>query len=57
MDRPAEALQPHPEPEETEDRNAPVRRCLRYLINRPGQFVYPEARKRGLPVGSGERFR
>jgi hypothetical protein len=49
-----EALQPHSEPETTEDRNAPVRRRLRYLRNRPGQFDYPEAQARGLPVGSGE---
>ena len=49
-----ESLRPHLESEETEDRNAPVRRGLRYLINRPGQFNYPEARARSLPVGSGE---
>lgn len=47
-------LKPHLEQEKTEDQNAPVRRCLRYLINRPGQFDYSEAHKRGLPVGSGE---
>ena len=49
-----ESLRPHLESEETEDRNAPVRRCLRYLSSRPGQFGYPEAQARGLPVGSGE---
>ena len=49
-----EALRPHLESEEAEDRNAPVRRCLRYLCNRTGQFDYPEAQARGLPVGSGE---
>jgi hypothetical protein len=49
-----EALKPHLEPDSTEDKNAPVRRCLRYLSNRPSQFDYPEAQKRGLPVGSGE---
>lgn len=49
-----EALRPHPEPDTTEDRNAPVRRCPRYLLNRPGQFDYPGAQARGLPVGSGE---
>ncbi|MCI5158476.1 MAG: ISKra4 family transposase [Candidatus Electrothrix sp. AUS1_2] len=49
-----EALRPHLEPETTEDRNAPVRRLLRYLHNRPGQFDYPGARARGFPVGSGE---
>ena len=50
----AEALKPHLEPEETEDQNAPVRCCPRYLTNRPGQFDYPGARDQGLPVGSGE---
>jgi hypothetical protein len=49
-----EALKPHLEPEKTEDKHAPVRRCLRYLSNRPGQLDYPEAQKRGLPIGSGE---
>ena len=49
-----EALKPHPEPEATEDHNAPVRCCLRYLTNRPGQFDYPGAQYRGLPIGSGE---
>lgn len=47
-------LKPHVEPEHTENRNAPVRRCLRYLNNRPGQFDYPAAQEPGLPVGSGE---
>ena len=49
-----EALQPYIEADETEDKKAPVRCCLRYLRNRPGQFDYPGARSRGLPVGSGE---
>ncbi len=49
-----EALTPHPEPKKTKDKNAPVRRCLRYLSNRPSRFDYPEAQKRGLPIGSGE---
>ncbi|MCI5158638.1 MAG: hypothetical protein D3906_09420 [Candidatus Electrothrix sp. AUS1_2] len=49
-----ESPRDHLEPEEKEDRNAPVRRCLRYFINRPGQFDYSEARKRGPPAGSGE---
>ena len=35
-----ESLKPHLEPEETEDQHAPVRSCLRYLDNRPGQFDY-----------------
>ena len=50
----AEALKPHLEPEETEDQNAPVRCCLRYLTNRPGQFDYPTALDLELPIGSGE---
>lgn len=49
-----EVLKPYLEPEETEDQNAPVRCCLRYLINRPGQFDYPGAQARGLSIGSGE---
>ncbi|MCI5208407.1 MAG: ISKra4 family transposase, partial [Candidatus Electrothrix sp. ATG2] len=49
-----EALKPHLEPEKIEDQNAPVRCCLRYLSNRPGQFDYPEAQQLGLPVGAGE---
>ena len=53
-ERVIEALRPHLEPEEAEDQNAPVRRRPRYLCNRPGQFNYPDAQVRGLPVGSGE---
>jgi len=49
-----EALKPHLEPDSTEDKHAPVRRCLRYLSNRPSQFDYPAAQKQGLPIGSGE---
>ncbi|WYD81752.1 MAG: ISKra4 family transposase [Candidatus Electrothrix gigas] len=49
-----ESLKPHLEPEETEDQHAPVRSCLRYLHNRPGQFDYLGAQVRGLPIGSGE---
>ena len=49
-----ETLRPRLESEETEDRNAPVRRCLRYLSSRPGQFDYSEARKRGTSIGSDE---
>lgn len=36
------------------DNKAPVRRCIRYITNRPGQFHYKEAEEKGLPVGSGE---
>lgn len=49
-----EALKPYPEPDRTENKNAPVRRCLRYLSNRLSRSDYPEARKPGLPAGSGE---
>jgi hypothetical protein len=49
-----EALKPRLEPEETEDQKAPVRRCPRCLSNRPGQFDYPGAQDRSLPLGSGE---
>jgi len=36
------------------DANGPVRKCLRYLENRPGQFKYKEALAEELPIGSGE---
>lgn len=32
----------------------PVRKCLRYMENRPGQFKYKEALAADLPIGSGE---
>ena len=48
------ALLPHIEPPEVADAHAPVRACHRYLRNRPGQFDYPGARAKGLPIGSGE---
>lgn len=47
-------LKPHIEPDSVPDEKAPVRRCHRYIINRPGQFDYKEASENGLPVGSGE---
>ena len=31
-----------------------VRKCLRYIENRPGQFKYKEALTEELPIGSGE---
>ena len=31
-----------------------VRKCLRYIENRPGQFKYKEAIAAKLPIGSGE---
>ena len=36
------------------DKDAPVRRCYRYMINRPKQFFYKEAIEKKLPIGSGE---
>ena len=39
---------------EVEDENVPVRKCLRYIENRQGQFDYPNAIKNDLPIGSGQ---
>ena len=47
-------LQTHMEPPTTQDSDAPVRQCHRYLNNRTGQLDYQGAIKRGLPIGSGE---
>ena len=47
-------LRGHIEPEEIKDENAPVRKCIRYMENRPGQFKYKEAIAEELPIGSGE---
>lgn len=47
-------LAPHIEPEITPNDEAPVRRCQRYIVNRPGQFNYPAAIAANLPIGSGE---
>ena len=48
------ALTPYLEPGALADAAAPVRGCVRYLTNRPGQFDYPQAIAAGLPIGSGE---
>ena len=48
------AMNPHIEPQEVEDVNAPVRVCDRYIRNRPEQFNYQAALLAGLPVGSGK---
>ena len=40
------ALSPHQEPAATPEANAPVRRCYRYITNRPGQFDYPALARR-----------
>lgn len=37
-----------------EDANDPVKKCLRYMENRRGQFRYKEALAEELPIGSGE---
>lgn len=47
-------LQPHLEPLDEKDTEAPVRRCYRYLDNRRDQLDYPSAIAKGLPIGSGE---
>jgi len=47
----------HTEPASVSDENAPVRRCIRYITNRAGQFGYKEAEENGLPIGSGETER
>lgn len=48
-----EALEPHLEPEGTEDEEAPVRNGYRYLSNRRNCLDYPGALALGLPIGSG----
>lgn len=40
--------------EQKEKADDPVKRCLRYIENRPGQFKYKEALAAELPIGSGE---
>ncbi len=36
-------LLPYIEPPDIKDEQAPVRKCFRYIKNRPGQFNYPQA--------------
>ena len=48
------ALKPHIEPDSVPDKDAPVRKCYRYITNRPGQFDYKGALDADLPIGSGE---
>ena len=48
------ALKPHIEPDSVPDKDAPVRKCYRYIKNRPGQFDYKGALETDLPIGSGE---
>lgn len=47
-------LKPHQEPAGGADQDAPVRVCLRYLINHRAFLDYATARAAGLPIGSGE---
>ncbi len=47
-------LREHVEPDEVADEKAPVRKCIRYIENRPGQFDYPNAIRNDLPIGSGQ---
>jgi len=47
-------LTAHAEPDTVANDEASVRRCQRYIANRPGQFNYPAAIAANLPIGSGE---
>lgn len=47
-------MRAYTEPSSVPDNKAPVRRCIRYITNRPDQFRYKESEEKGLPVGSGE---
>jgi len=49
-----ENLTPHLEGDDSQDRDAPVRACHRYLSNRTDQLDYKGAIEKGLPIGSGE---
>ncbi len=31
-----------------------LQKCIQYITNRPGQFKYDEAIRKGLPIGSGK---
>lgn len=47
-------LKKHEQRTDLKDENGPVKKCLRYMENRPGQFKYKEALREELPIGSGE---
>lgn len=49
-----EEMKKNVEPDNINESNAPVRRCCRYIENRPGQFNYKDAISEELPIGSGE---
>ena len=47
-------LKAYEEQADAKEANGSVRKCLRYIENRPGQFKYDEALAAELPIGSGE---
>ena len=47
-------LLPYIEAPEIADEQAPVRKCYRYITNRPKQFNYLQAVEKELPIGSGK---
>jgi len=47
-------LQAHLESQDTPESDAPVRKCYRYLSERPDQLDYQTAIEQDLPIGSGE---
>ncbi|MCL2346129.1 MAG: ISKra4 family transposase, partial [Desulfobulbus sp.] len=42
------------EREDVQDKDAPIKRCHRYLSHRRGQLDYAGALRAELPIGSGE---
>ncbi|MFQ5633465.1 MAG: ISKra4 family transposase [bacterium] len=54
LDEVIQAMIPHRERDTVANEQAPVRACLRYINNRPGQFNYQQAIEGDLPIGSGE---
>jgi len=54
LDEVLRALAAHCEPSGTDDDQAPVRVCFRYLSARTNQLKYREALAEELPIGSGE---
>lgn len=47
-------LKPHIEADDLDDDEAPVRKCYRYIDNRPKHLDYKYAIDHDLPIGSGE---
>lgn len=54
IDAVLDELQPHIEPADTDEQQAPVRQCHRYLSQRLQHLDYQSAIDKGLPIGSGE---